>query len=847
MRAPAGWTTTWAGKNLRPLSNLATRAVYSDCMHFLESCAGDLRLAVRSLLRDRGFTATVLFTFSICLGANVALFAVVNAVLLRPLPFPEANRLVMVGNAYPKAGVPDPIGVSVAHYLERREGVTAFADAAAYRPSGETIGETGSPDRVDSMNVTPSFFSVLQVPAAIGRTFVEEEGVQGKNRVVVLSDGLWRSRFAADPNVIGRPIRLGDSSFTVVGVMPAGFRFLSFKAQLWTPLTFNDDDRKADRRHNNNMNMLARLKPGVSVAEAQAQVDALNQAGLANDTFSKVAIDAGFNTAVRDLHANYVAAIRPALVLLQGGVLLLLLIGVVNLANLLLVRASGRAKEFSVRQVLGAGHGRIASQLGTETLVLALVGGLFGIGLGWAGLRGLNFLALDQLPRSGDLQLDWAVCVVAFAAAIAVGALLAVPIIWHSLHGNLAAALSVESRGGTTSRSTHRLRHGLIVAQFALAFVLLTGAGLLGRSFSRVLAVNPGFQPEHVLSGNIPLPWSTYQKTAQRTAFIGRLDQELKAVPGITGVGYSTTLPFAGNPSMNAFVVLGHQPRPGESLLAHHTTGVTGDFFRTLGIPLREGRFIGADETARGERACVVDENFARNYWPGESAIGRRIINGLANTGQEPFTIVGVVGAVKQSDLTEESAKGAVYLPYAHFGFQLHVTVRTALAPEVAGPALRAAVLKTDANVPVADLKTLSGRIDQSLHGRRSPMLLAGIFAAVALVLAAVGLYGVLAYAVAQRRREIGVRMALGALPAQIRAQFLGLGVRLVAAGAVVGGIGAWLSGRAMEKLLYGVAAFDPVVVAATGIVLAVIAILACLLPAIRAAHVPPMEALRSD
>ncbi|HEY0946785.1 MAG TPA: ABC transporter permease [Opitutaceae bacterium] len=818
-------------------------------MPSIESLLGDFRLAVRSLGRDKGFAVTALLTFAICLGANVALFAVVNAVLLRPLPFPDAERLVMVGNSYPKAGVPDAIGVSIPHYLERRDGVAAFAESAAWRGGGETIGEAGATDRVASMSVTPSFFRVLQAQPALGRTFTDEEGFYDKNSVVVLSDALWRSKFAADPNVVGRTVRLGGGWMcTVIGVMPPNFRFLSEKAQLWVPLCFSDDDRKPMQRHSNNMAMIARLKPDASRTEAQAQIDALNQAALAGDPLAKLATDAGFRTEVKDLHENYVAAMRPALLLLQAGVLFLLLIGVVNLTNLLLVRASGRTKELSVRQVLGAGRVRVARQLLTETLVLALGGGALGLAFGWVALHSLNLMGVDQLPRSGELRLDGFVCAVALAAALVVGVLLALPVIWHSLRGNLAAALSVESRGGTTSRATHRLRHALIVAQFALAFVLLAGAGLLGLSFSRVLSVHPGFQPDHVLTASIPLPWGNYKDEKPRIAFIERLAQELKSAPGITAAGFSSSVPFGGNTSVNAITVLGHEPKPGESLQAHHTSGATGDYFTAMGIPLREGRFINADDTARGDRVCVVDEVFARYYWPDASALGHQLLNGVREDDEKPFTIVGVVGTVKQNDLADEKPRGAVYLPYAHYATNhFSVTLRTALPPETAGPALRAAVLRVDPDVPVADMKTLASRIDESLLNRRSPVLLAGIFAGVALVLAGVGLYGVLAYTVAQRRREIGVRMALGAQPEQIRTQFLGLGARLVAAGAALGGIGSWLSGRAMNTLLYGVGPAHPLVIGSTVAILTGLALLACWLPAARATRVPPMEALRSD
>jgi predicted permease len=823
--------------------------VFSLRMPLLDSVSGDLRVALRALRRDRGFTLTALLTFALCLGANVALFAVVNAVLLRPLPFPHPRQLVSVGNCYPKAGVTDPIGVSVPHYLERRAGIAAFADAAAFQDSGETIGDSGSPDRIDTMNVTPSFFHVLQAEAAIGRTFTDEEGKSGQSNVVVLSDALWRSKFAADPQVIRRTVRLsGGRMCAIVGVMPPDFHFLNTKAALWTPLTFTDEQRKPQNRHSNNMRMIARLQPGVSVATAQAQVDALNQSALATDPYAGLVIGAGFHTVVRDLHESFVTRMRPVLLLLQAGVLFLLLIGTVNLTNLFLVRASGRTKELSIRQVLGAGRARIVRLLLTESLVVALGGGIAGLAAGWAGLRGFNLLGADQLPRAGDLRIDVTVASVALAAALVVGILLALPALWHTHRENLATTLAVESRGGTTSRATHRLRHGLIVAQFALAFVLLSAAGLLGLSFMRVLAVNPGFAPDQVLSGTIALPGDRYKEGKLRLGFIDRLLHAVQALPGVTAVGVSTSVPFGNSASVNAITVLGHEPKPGESLLAHYTSGVTGDYFTALGIPLQAGRFINADDTDRDDHVCVVDAQFAHKYWPDSSALGHQIINGVPDGKEKPFTIVGVVGAVKQSDLADAAPKGAVYLPYAAYdGSILSVTLRTVPSPLAAGPALRAAVLRLDPDLPVTDLQTMHGRIDQSLLSRRSPLLLAAVFAGVALLLAGIGLYGVLAYTVAQRRREIGVRMALGAQPGQIRTQFLGLGARLVLTGAALGMIGSWLTGRAMDNLLFGVGAINAGVLAATAGLLMAIALLACLLPAARAARVPPMEALRSD
>jgi predicted permease len=812
----------------------------------LDSIVRDFRLAFRGLVRDKGFTATALLTFALCLGANVALFAVVNAVLIHPLPYPNPDQLVTVYNSYPKAGV-DRAGASVPHYLDRRAGVAAFAESAAWRERGVTVGDSGSPERVAAGNVTPSFFPLLGIAPALGRTFSEEEGVYGKNDVVVLSDGYWRQAYGARPDAIGKKIRVDGTPQTIIGVMPAGFRFGTSEAKMWTPMCFSDDDRKPDRRHSNNMAMLSRLRPDATIASAQAQLDALNAHALIQDPYAKLVVDAGFHAVIADLHNDFVAGTRPALLLLQAGVLFLLLIGAVNLANLLLVRASAREKEFSVRQVLGAGRIQIARQLVSESLALALAGGIIGLGLGWAGLRGLEALGINDLPHFAPYRLDLRVCSVALAASLLTGLLLALPTLWHTLKGNLALSLSVESRGGTTSRSAHRLRHALIVAQFALAFTLLTGAGLLGLSFSKLLAVNPGFQTENVLTGSIPLTYEHYKDEKDRLAFTKRLLQEIHSLPGVTSAAVTTSMPFSDDQDDSAVSIEGQPPAPGQSLHTHYMSGVTGDYFETMGIPLHEGRYLTSDDSVRASMVCVIDEDVAHRYWPGASALGHRLFNGAPDKPEKAFLIVGVVGATKQDDLADKKATGCVYFPFIHdAGLQLHVLMRTAQAPQSAGPALRAAVVRVDPELPVDDVKTMASRLDHSLGSRRSPLVLAGIFAAVALILAAVGIYGVLAYAVAQRRREIGVRMALGALPQQILGQFLSLGAKLAIAGSVLGIAGGWLAGRAMATLLFGVGAASPLVFAGTAVILAVVALTACLVPAMRAARVPPMEALRS-
>ncbi len=809
----------------------------------------EIRLAGRALRRDRSFALTALATFALCVGANVAIFAVVHAVLLRPLPHTEPDRLAVMFNSYPKAGAPRA-GTSVPHFLERRENLKSLAGLAAYRPRDATVGEAGRPERVSAVRVTPDFFSLLGGTAKLGRTFSAEEGTEGHDKVAVLSHGYWQQRFGGDPAVVGQTLRIDGATVTVVGVMPPQFRFdPTPEARLWTPLFFRDDDKGPDRRHSNNLNVVGRLAPGATLAQLQDEVNALNAKALETDNYKQAVIDAGFITEVHGFQADLTRDARSALWLLQGGALFVLLIGAVNLANLILVRASARAKEMAIRRVLGAGPAAISRQVLIENLLLAGVGGALGVVLGAALLPVLQPLGVAQLPRGGDASVGVVVAGVALGLSLLTGLVLALPALAQHLGGKLAAALSVESRGGTTNRRQSSLREALIVAQIALAFVLLTGAGLLTLSFAQVLKVDPGFRPDHLLTAQITLPRARFNDE-QRRAYVQRLLQEAGAVPGVKALALSTSVPFAGSTNMNVFTVEGHALAQGESVQAPFQTAVAGDFFGTLGLPLRDGRFLDARDADAEAKIAVIDERFARRYWPaGQSPIGRRIKQGTQDDAKaEVFTVVGVVGAVKQADLAEPAHVGAVYLPYRQEPEPgLVLTVRTDLTPSALAGSLRAAALKVDADVPLFDLKAMSERVDTSLGARRTPMVLAGAFAVGALLLAAVGIYGVLAYTVAQRRREIGIRLALGALPSQVHGMFLRMGARLLVVGLAVGAPLVWWLGTLLRGQLYGIEPANPWVLTGGAVFVGIAALAAAFIPARRAAATPAMEALRAE
>jgi predicted permease len=814
----------------------------------LDQLLGDARLAVRSLLRARAFTAAVLFIITVCLAGNVAIFSIVESALLRPLPFHDPGRLVTVFNSYPRAGIEDA-GVSVPHYLERRIGIAAFEEAGVVRHDAVTLNPLSNPERVESAVATPSFLRTLGVGVAIGRTFTDEEGTRGKDQAVILSDAFWRQHFGADPSVIGRTLRIYEKPYTIVGVLQPGFRYLSSDARLWMPMSFSDEDQKDYLRHSCGLEMVARLRPGSSLAQAQAQLDALNERTLKVDPVAAMVRSVGFHSSVRDLHAYHVASLRPALVLLQTGALFLLLMGTVNLANLFMVRATGRAKEYSLRRVLGASRLQLARALLVESLLLSLAGGLAGIGLGAVALRLIGEQAAGRLPADIIPGVDLAVSLTALGASVAIGLLLALPVVWLTAHGKLAEALVTESRGGTTTRAVHRLRHSLIVAQITLAFVLLSGASLLGLSFIRVLEVSPGFVRENLLTGAVALPQERYKATAERAAVYGRAVASLRALPGVSAAALSTADPFSHRAYQLAWTIAGDTAASDEFVKEGlFSYWVSGGYFATLGIPIREGRPLTDDDVQLGRMVCVVDEVFARRHWPLGGALGHRIV--LPDNPQAPdparryFTIVGVAGAVLHNDLAERGIQDAVYFPIAD-QTEFMVTLRAQRDPESLGTGLRAALTGLDPGLSLFDVRTMVSRVDESLADRRATFLLAAIFAGASVLLAAVGIYSVLACSVAQRTREIGVRMALGAEPSHIVWQFLGLGLRLLGAGVPLGLVGACLTGRVMASMLFGVAPADPLVLGATALALAAVAVLACLVPSQRAAHVAPTEALR--
>ncbi len=814
----------------------------------------DIRYGIRQLVKAPGFTTAAALTLSLCVGANLTIFAVVDAVLVRPLPFPQPDRLVTMYNTYPRmeAGRSES---SLPNLYMRRGRIDAFSLVAAYKPDAVTVGEGGNAGRVDILRVSPEFLDTLGVAPARGRSFTEEEMTFQTHHVAILSHAFWQHRFGGDPDILGRRVRVNGFDKLIVGVLPAGFRFLSSRAQILLPLSSTMEQRGINDLHNGGVcQMIARLKSGATPAEAQSQIDAHNAAIAPDFPYAKQVEASGFRTIVAPLHADHVQAIRPTLVLLQAGGLFLLLLGALNLTNLLLVRASARTKELGVRQSLGANRFRVVHQVLTETVLLALLGALGGLGLGATGIRSLAILGVDRLPLGLHVTFGGRVMLIAFLAAIGVGFVLAIPVAAFNLRRHLLRALQSETRGGAVSHAAQWLRHTLVAVQISLAFVLLTGAGLLAVSLKRTMEISPGFRPDHVLAGSISMLHKSYFDPAARLQFAERVIEEIRGQPSVLAVGMANNVPVGGRESGNQRRVMTAANRlvaPSPLPIVPNIYAVVGDYLGALGIPLRAGRLFDGSESRRNGRVCIVDETFARRNWPDVDPVGRLVYDGAEVEQDElPFTVIGVVGTVKQTELAEPPADGTIYFPYRdspQMGDSFHVVVRTAKQPEAIAPAIQRAVRAIEPELPLSDLRTMETQILDSLLMRRSPTLLAGLFAGVALLLASLGTYGVLSFAVAQRRQEIAVRMALGALPSQISRQFLSLGVRLLFIGTVLGAPATWLAGRAMQSVLFDVPAFHIATFVGSALIMGIVSLIACLLPILRASRVDPMVVLKCE
>jgi len=813
----------------------------------------EIRFGSRLLWKDRGFSATAILTLAICIGANVAIFAVVNAVLLQPLPVAHAEQLVYMYNAYPGAGV---VGGStgVPDYYDRRRETDVFKEQALYNTRGVTLGNQGDPQRIVSMAATPSLLRLLEVQPIRGRIFSEEDGEIGKTHKAVLTYASWQQWFGGREDAVGRDVRINGEPYTVVGILPQGFGFIQPDVRVWLPVAFTAEEKSDESRHSNNWSYVARLKPGATVEQARQQVDALNARNL--DRFpnlKQILINAGFHTVVVPLQAYLVKDLRNTLYLLWGGVVFVLLIGGVNVTNLMLIRSSGRMKELATRHALGAGVGRIATQIVTESLMLTLLGGAIGLGLGVIGVRLLGRFGLETTPQGTTVAIDRIVIVFTFGLAVIAGLLVSLIPILGVRRMNLAQAIREEGRSGTAGRRGRTIRRLLVTAQVAFAFMLLIGAGLLLASFQRILAVQPGYDVNHVLTGFVSPSQAHYKEDPQLIAFWNQLRDRVATLPGVEAAGITSNLPLGGNYSDSVILAEGYVMSPGESLISPYQSRISPGYFEAMKIPLRRGRYFTASDDERAPKVVIIDERLAKRFWKDSDPIGRRMWR--ADTADELtrgpgpkshfFTVVGVVGNIRVTSLTEKEPVGMYYFPFAQdAGRGMTLVTRTAGEPTAITSAIRQQIKAIDPELPFFSVRPMQQRLEESLMSRRTPMLLAILFGVIALFLASIGIYGVLAYQVAQRRREIGIRLALGGNGRRIFGLVVSEGLWLLGIGIVLGAIGAFAIRRAMETQLFGIQPMDPLVVGSVAIVLAIVAFAACAVPARRASRIDPLIAL---
>jgi putative ABC transport system permease protein len=820
---------------------------------WLEGLWQDLRYGARMLRKQPGFTFVAVLTLALGIGANTAIFSMVNAVLLRPLPYHDPARITMLWSDNPaiQLGLRElpPTNADIVDWREQNQ---VFERIAAYRSSFANLSAEGEAERVGGAAVTFDFFPLLGIDPILGRTFTAEEDQPDKNRVVVISHGLWRRGFGGDPNILGKTVTLDSVDFTVIGVMPPGFNFprgaemppgygFGPQADIWIPLAMSAE--RWQRRNQRQLVAIGRLKPGVSLAQAQAEMSSIAQRQAQDHPDT----NAGWLVRLVSLKDQVVGKTRPLLLVLLGAVAFVLLIACADVANLLLARAAARQKEIAIRAALGAGRRRVIRQLLTESVLLSSLGGALGLLVAYWGVEVLIAASPTNIPRLRDTTLDlW---VLGFTAGISLltGILFGLAPAVQATRTNLSEALKDGGRGSATAVQ-RRLHSLLIVSEVALALVLLVGAGLLIRSFSRLMAVDPGFNPQSVLAMDVMLPGAKYRTQESRRNFYQQVLARVETLPGVSAAGGISDVPLSGAEGLYGLAIEGQPPvsRGQEP----NTDGryVTTNYFRAMGVPLLEGRAFTESDVAGRPEVAIINETIARQLFPGEDPIGKRIKLGRADDSNESWlTVVGVVGDVKSAAL-ESAPRPQVYRPFMQFSWtNLSLVIRTESDPLQLASAVRSEVKAIDPNQPVANVRTMEQAVTESVARRRFIMLLLSLFAAMALVLTVVGLYGVISYSVTQRTHEFGVRMALGAQARDVLRLVVRDGLRLTALGVGIGLAAAFALTRGMASLLFNVSASDPLTFALVTALLVVVAIVSSCIPARRATKVDPIIALRYE
>jgi predicted permease len=811
---------------------------------WFEELLQDLRYGARMLRKNPGFTVVAVLTLALGIGANTAIFSVVYTVLLKALPYPQAERLVMVyenvhlPNYQNKRNTPSP-----GNFSDWRAQNTVFESMAAYSNRSFNVTGTGEPLRVEGERVSGGFFGALQMNAALGRVFTPEEDRPGTSHVVVMSDGLWRSRFASDTRVLGQKIFLDDQGYEVIGVMPPGFHFPDPDDQLWVPLALSPDELTNHGSHF--LEVFARLKPGVTLAQAQTEMDLIARCLTQRYPQSNT----GQTVNVVPLHEDIAGPVRPALLVLVGAVTLVLLIVCANVANLLLARASVRHREIAVRLALGAGRARVARQLLTESVLLALLGCALGVLLARWGLDALKILAASNLPRAEEFHLSAPVFLFSMVTSLMAGLVFGISPVLRAIPENVHDTLKAGTRE-SAGRSKLRTRSLLVVLETALGLVVVIGAGLLLRSFLRIEQIQLGFQPEGVLTFRVIPRGERYSQSAQRVVFYRQAIERIQALPAVQSAAAVTFIPLTLARGRKGFTIEGRAPTgPGQIPIAGYDI-VTPAYFRTMRIPLLEGRDFSWSDSPQTQPVVIVNEAMAKRYWPGDDPLGKRFHQAGPDDNFPWMTIIGVVPDVREFSPTVEP-EPTMYFPIAQFtyadGILRDWVVRTNGDPERLASSVRSAIWQVDKDLAITRIRTLEEVRSLSLASQRIHLLLFGLFAALALVLATIGIYGLLAYNVAQRMREIGIRLALGADGNAVLRLVVAQGMRLAGLGVLLGLVGAFALTRLMASMIYGVNPADPLTFFGVALLLAFVALVACYIPARRAMRVDPIIALRYE
>jgi putative ABC transport system permease protein len=802
----------------------------------------DLRYGMRTLAKNPGFAMVAILTLALGIGANTAIFSVVDAVLLRPLPYPESDRLFTVYQTLPQAPAQNT-GVSYPNYLDWTQQNQVFESIAAVRAAALALSGQGEPTYIPTGSVTSNYFDVLRVNPLLGRTLQSSDDALDANPVVVMSESLWRARFGADPAIVGRTITLDQHPITVAGIVPAYFHpsLPDAAAQLWVPLRQDGvfSDMRA-RRGGHYLAALGRLKPGVSAAQAQSEMAAMEQR-LAQQFPNE---NKGWGIRIVSLRADMAGNVRTALLVLLGAVGFVFLIVCANVASLQLVRAASRRKEIAIRVALGAGRQRLLRQFLTESVLLSVIGGAAGLLLAYAALQGWIAWLPADLPRVSEIHLDARVLAFGLALSVLSGVIFGLAPAWHGTGSRLAEALE-GARGAGEERTSHRARNAFVVAETALAIVLLVGAGLLIRSFARLQQVNVGFNPAQLLTAQIGLPRAQYAQPAQWISFYQQALERMNALPGAQEAAVALPVPLNDSYINLAFEIEGRPPRTKSDAPTADFVAISPNYFHVMQVPLLRGREFSAADAEAGPKVCAISASLAQQLFPHESALGRRIVIGYPQDASRE--IVGIVGDVKDSDLSARQS-AQIYVPFVQNPFwAADIVVRAHGNPSALGGALREQIRAIDSALPVAEVRPMSEVIASSIAQPRFRTTLLSLFGAAALLLAAIGIYGVLAYTVAQQTREIGIRMALGANPGRVMRLVLGRGLRLAGAGTVIGVLAALLLTRLLGSLLFDVSATDPLTFAAVAGLLLGVAFIACYAPARRAMRVDPIVALRYE